>query len=189
MKSLEPWLVSNISGCFLILVSFFSPSGMEVLHYKDASFTMLASVFPECLSPYTEFAERLKIEGKKLTFCSICCGSVNHGELFLSKTRLSCSCVQASLRHEPERDREDPKGGEHVSVAGHRLFLSAGVSVSGGQRGPGQSSPEHRESHTIMSLFLFVLLFYRTVCCRLQAFCYFNHSNAKNFSLFRTIQL
>lgn len=45
----------------------FSPSGMEVLQYKDASFTMLASVFPECLSPYMEFAERLKIEGKKLT--------------------------------------------------------------------------------------------------------------------------
>lgn len=37
---------------------------MDVLQYKDASFEMLASAFPECLSPYMEFSQRLKIEGK-----------------------------------------------------------------------------------------------------------------------------
>ncbi|XP_043959175.1 protein MTO1 homolog, mitochondrial isoform X2 [Gambusia affinis] len=37
-------------------------SGMDLLQYKDVSFEMLASVFPECLSPYMEFSQRLKIE-------------------------------------------------------------------------------------------------------------------------------
>lgn len=35
-----------------------------MLQYKDVSFEMLASAFPECLSPYMEFSQRLKIEGK-----------------------------------------------------------------------------------------------------------------------------
>lgn len=37
---------------------------MDVLQYNDVSFEMLASVFPEFLSPYVEFSQRLKIEGK-----------------------------------------------------------------------------------------------------------------------------
>lgn len=45
-------------------LSLFFLSGMDVLQYNDVSFEMLASVFPECLSPYVEFSQRLKIEGK-----------------------------------------------------------------------------------------------------------------------------
>lgn len=41
----------------------FPCSGTEVLRYSDVSFEMLASCFPEILSPYMEFAQRLKIEG------------------------------------------------------------------------------------------------------------------------------
>lgn len=37
---------------------------MEVLQYNDVTFEMLASAFPECLSPHMEFSQRLKIEGK-----------------------------------------------------------------------------------------------------------------------------
>ncbi|XP_049320748.1 protein MTO1 homolog, mitochondrial isoform X2 [Astyanax mexicanus] len=39
-------------------------SGEEMLLYTDVSFSMLASTFPDLLSPYLEFAERIKIEGK-----------------------------------------------------------------------------------------------------------------------------
>ncbi|XP_037553246.1 protein MTO1 homolog, mitochondrial, partial [Nematolebias whitei] len=46
-------------------------TGMEILYYKDASFAMLASVFPECLSPYTEFAERIKIEAVYKPYCDL----------------------------------------------------------------------------------------------------------------------
>lgn len=34
-----------------------------MLHYKDVSFQMLASAFPELLAPYLEFSERIKVEG------------------------------------------------------------------------------------------------------------------------------
>lgn len=37
-------------------------NGTEVLQYNDVSFEKLASCYPEILSPYMEFAERLKIE-------------------------------------------------------------------------------------------------------------------------------
>lgn len=39
-------------------------SGMALLQYNNVSFEVLASAFPECLSPYMEFSQRLKIEGK-----------------------------------------------------------------------------------------------------------------------------
>lgn len=38
-------------------------SGMDVLQYNEVSFEMLASCFPEGLSPHMEFSQRLKIEG------------------------------------------------------------------------------------------------------------------------------
>ncbi|XP_056153761.1 protein MTO1 homolog, mitochondrial [Lampris incognitus] len=37
-------------------------NGMELLQYNDVSFEKLASAFPECLSTYLEFSQRLKIE-------------------------------------------------------------------------------------------------------------------------------
>lgn len=40
-------------------------SGLDLLQYNDVTFEMLASAFPESLSSYMEFAQRLKIEGKK----------------------------------------------------------------------------------------------------------------------------
>lgn len=54
----------NIPSLCLVLTSFPS-SGMDLLQYKDVSFEMLASVSPDCLLPYMEFSQRLKIEGKK----------------------------------------------------------------------------------------------------------------------------
>ncbi|XP_038132732.1 protein MTO1 homolog, mitochondrial [Cyprinodon tularosa] len=46
-----------------------SLSGMDLLQYKDVSFEMLASVFPENLSEYMEFSERLKIEAVYKPHC------------------------------------------------------------------------------------------------------------------------
>ncbi|KAM4623720.1 5-taurinomethyluridine-[tRNA] synthase subunit MTO1, mitochondrial [Polymixia lowei] len=46
-------------------------NGMDVLRYNDASFEMLASAFPECLSPYTEFSQRLKIEAVYRPHCEL----------------------------------------------------------------------------------------------------------------------
>uniref|UniRef100_A0A673CR12 5-taurinomethyluridine-[tRNA] synthase subunit MTO1, mitochondrial n=1 Tax=Sphaeramia orbicularis TaxID=375764 RepID=A0A673CR12_9TELE len=46
-------------------------SGMEVLQYQDVSFEMLESVFPECLSPYKEFSQRLKIEAVYRPHCEL----------------------------------------------------------------------------------------------------------------------
>lgn len=34
-----------------------------MLQYKEISFQMLASAFPELLAPYLEFSERIKVEG------------------------------------------------------------------------------------------------------------------------------
>lgn len=51
------------SSTLLYHVSF-SLSGLDLLQYKDVSFEMLASAFPECLSQYFEYSQRLKIEGK-----------------------------------------------------------------------------------------------------------------------------
>ncbi|XP_026206641.1 protein MTO1 homolog, mitochondrial [Anabas testudineus] len=48
-----------------------SLSGMDVLQYNDVSFEMLASVFPECLSPYMEFSQRLKIEAVYRPLCDL----------------------------------------------------------------------------------------------------------------------
>ncbi|XP_044194044.1 protein MTO1 homolog, mitochondrial [Thunnus albacares] len=44
-------------------------TGMDVLQYNDMSFERLASVFPECLSLYMEFAQRLKIEAVYRPHC------------------------------------------------------------------------------------------------------------------------
>ncbi|KPP56929.1 protein MTO1, mitochondrial-like [Scleropages formosus] len=38
-------------------------SAMDLLEYKDVTFEMLAAAFPEYLSPYLEFSQRLNIEG------------------------------------------------------------------------------------------------------------------------------
>lgn len=46
-------------------------TGRNMLQYKDVSFEMLASAFPECLSPYVEFSERLKIEAVYRPHCDI----------------------------------------------------------------------------------------------------------------------
>uniref|UniRef100_A0A3B3CQF5 Mitochondrial tRNA translation optimization 1 n=1 Tax=Oryzias melastigma TaxID=30732 RepID=A0A3B3CQF5_ORYME len=46
-------------------------TGMELLQYKELSFEMLASVFPERLSPYLEFSQRLKIEAVYKPHCDI----------------------------------------------------------------------------------------------------------------------
>uniref|UniRef100_A0A3Q2Y8T9 Mitochondrial tRNA translation optimization 1 n=1 Tax=Hippocampus comes TaxID=109280 RepID=A0A3Q2Y8T9_HIPCM len=46
-----------------------NPTGLEMLQYNDATFEMLVSVFPECLSPYTEFSQRLKIEAVYRPHC------------------------------------------------------------------------------------------------------------------------
>ncbi|XP_017289113.1 protein MTO1 homolog, mitochondrial [Kryptolebias marmoratus] len=46
-------------------------TGMEILQYKDASFEMLASVFPETLSAYMEFSQRLKIEAVYKPHCDL----------------------------------------------------------------------------------------------------------------------
>lgn len=44
-------------------------TGMDVLQYNDVSFEMLASAFPEGLSPYMEFSQRLKIEAVYKPHC------------------------------------------------------------------------------------------------------------------------
>ncbi|XP_044035373.1 protein MTO1 homolog, mitochondrial isoform X2 [Siniperca chuatsi] len=46
-------------------------TGMHVLQYNDVSFEMLASAFPECLSPYLEFSQRLKIEAVYRPHCDL----------------------------------------------------------------------------------------------------------------------
>ncbi|XP_023258251.1 protein MTO1 homolog, mitochondrial [Seriola lalandi dorsalis] len=46
-------------------------TGVDMLQYSDVSFEMLASVFPECLSPYTEFSQRLKIEAVYKPHCDL----------------------------------------------------------------------------------------------------------------------
>lgn len=50
-------VVPTVTLCLFIF------SGMDVLQYNEVSFEMLASCFPEGLSPYMEFSQRLKIEG------------------------------------------------------------------------------------------------------------------------------
>ncbi|XP_038847525.1 protein MTO1 homolog, mitochondrial [Salvelinus namaycush] len=44
-------------------------NGLDLLQYKDVSFEMLASVFPECLSQYFEYSQRLKIEAVYRPHC------------------------------------------------------------------------------------------------------------------------
>lgn len=46
-------------------------NGMEVLRYSDVSFEKLASCYPEILSPYMEFAQRLKIEAVYRPHCDL----------------------------------------------------------------------------------------------------------------------
>ncbi|KAM4524587.1 5-taurinomethyluridine-[tRNA] synthase subunit MTO1, mitochondrial isoform 1-T1 [Odontesthes bonariensis] len=46
-------------------------TGMELLQYKDMSFEMLASLFPEYLSSYMEFSQRLKIEAVYKPHCDL----------------------------------------------------------------------------------------------------------------------
>ncbi|XP_060884307.1 protein MTO1 homolog, mitochondrial [Labrus mixtus] len=46
-------------------------SGLELLQYKDITFEMLASAAPECLSPYMEFSQRLKIEAVYRPYCDL----------------------------------------------------------------------------------------------------------------------
>ncbi|XP_069547745.1 protein MTO1 homolog, mitochondrial [Brachyistius frenatus] len=48
-----------------------SLTGMDLLQYKDVSFEMMASVFPECLSKYMEFSGRLKIEAVYKPHCDL----------------------------------------------------------------------------------------------------------------------
>ncbi|XP_071752034.2 5-taurinomethyluridine-[tRNA] synthase subunit MTO1, mitochondrial [Centroberyx gerrardi] len=48
-----------------------SLNGMDLLQYNNVSFEMLASVFPECLSPYMEFSQRLKIEAVYRPHCDL----------------------------------------------------------------------------------------------------------------------
>lgn len=45
------------------------PSALELLQYNGVTFEMLASAFPECLSMYLEFSQRLKIEAIYLPHC------------------------------------------------------------------------------------------------------------------------
>uniref|UniRef100_A0A1A7YF88 Mitochondrial translation optimization 1 homolog n=1 Tax=Iconisemion striatum TaxID=60296 RepID=A0A1A7YF88_9TELE len=44
-------------------------TGMDMLQYKDMSFHVLASIFPESLLPYMEFSQRLKIEAVYRPHC------------------------------------------------------------------------------------------------------------------------
>uniref|UniRef100_A0A8C8C2I1 tRNA uridine 5-carboxymethylaminomethyl modification enzyme C-terminal subdomain domain-containing protein n=1 Tax=Oncorhynchus tshawytscha TaxID=74940 RepID=A0A8C8C2I1_ONCTS len=44
-------------------------NGLDLLQYKDVSFEMLASAFPECLSQYFEYSQRLKIEAVYRPHC------------------------------------------------------------------------------------------------------------------------
>ncbi|XP_067285540.1 protein MTO1 homolog, mitochondrial [Pseudorasbora parva] len=44
-------------------------NGVEVLQYKDISFQMIASAFPELSGPYLEFSERLKVEAMYRPHC------------------------------------------------------------------------------------------------------------------------
>lgn len=44
-------------------------NGVEMLQYKDVSFQMLASAFPELSGPYLEFSERLKVEAMYRPHC------------------------------------------------------------------------------------------------------------------------
>ncbi|XP_030257172.1 5-taurinomethyluridine-[tRNA] synthase subunit MTO1, mitochondrial isoform X2 [Sparus aurata] len=46
-------------------------TGMNMLQYNDVSFEMLASAYPECLSPYMEFSQRLKIEAVYRPHCDL----------------------------------------------------------------------------------------------------------------------
>ncbi|KAA8581604.1 hypothetical protein FQN60_003185 [Etheostoma spectabile] len=46
-------------------------TGMDMLQYNDVSFEMLASAFPECLSPHMEFSQRLKIEAVYRPHCNL----------------------------------------------------------------------------------------------------------------------
>ncbi|XP_034563759.1 protein MTO1 homolog, mitochondrial [Notolabrus celidotus] len=46
-------------------------TGTDLLQYKDVTFEMLASTFPECLSPYMEFGQRLKIEAVYRPHCDM----------------------------------------------------------------------------------------------------------------------
>ncbi|XP_037611716.1 protein MTO1 homolog, mitochondrial [Sebastes umbrosus] len=46
-------------------------TGNDVLQYNNVSFEMLASAFPECLSPHMEFAQRLKIEAVYRPHCNL----------------------------------------------------------------------------------------------------------------------
>nr|XP_020479013.1 protein MTO1 homolog, mitochondrial isoform X2 [Monopterus albus] len=48
-----------------------SLTGVDLLQYRDVSFEMLASAFPECLSRFTEFSQRLKIEAVYRFHCEL----------------------------------------------------------------------------------------------------------------------
>lgn len=60
---LEKLLKNIVLKIIKILRFLFLFSGEELLQYKDVSFQMLASAFPELLAPYLEFSERIKVEG------------------------------------------------------------------------------------------------------------------------------
>ncbi|KAJ7984464.1 hypothetical protein DPEC_G00355100 [Dallia pectoralis] len=44
-------------------------NGLDLLQYKDVSFEMLAAIFPEQLSPYLQFSQRLNIEAVYRPHC------------------------------------------------------------------------------------------------------------------------
>ncbi|XP_070846343.1 protein MTO1 homolog, mitochondrial [Chaetodon trifascialis] len=46
-------------------------TGMDMLQYNDVSFEKLVSAFPELLSPYMEFSQRLKIEAVYRPHCDL----------------------------------------------------------------------------------------------------------------------
>ncbi|XP_030610259.1 5-taurinomethyluridine-[tRNA] synthase subunit MTO1, mitochondrial isoform X1 [Archocentrus centrarchus] len=46
-------------------------TGIDLLQYSDVTFEMLASAFPESLSPYVKFSQRLKIEAVYKPHCDL----------------------------------------------------------------------------------------------------------------------
>uniref|UniRef100_A0A8C7WJV7 tRNA uridine 5-carboxymethylaminomethyl modification enzyme C-terminal subdomain domain-containing protein n=1 Tax=Oncorhynchus mykiss TaxID=8022 RepID=A0A8C7WJV7_ONCMY len=63
------WREKLVCSSTLLYHVSFSLSGLDLLQYKDVSFEMLASAFPECLSQYFEYSQRLKIEAVYRPHC------------------------------------------------------------------------------------------------------------------------
>lgn len=141
--------MTQFKECFrLMLGPALCFSATDLLRYGDVTFEMLASAFPETLSSYTEFSQRLKIEGKNLPAWDVPLVSSHFNLLKDSHWNiscLSCSCLQTCLRLKQERDWKNSEGGEHVSASGRRLLLPAGVAFQRSPRDSEPSSAEHCE--------------------------------------------